>query len=212
MLWHRVTADTAHQPDPQNMRGGGFFMSEPIPTEISIGGKVREDQVTGLCQAIAKECVSLEWGDACFTPETAEELLAACQEHDGVRVLWLCDDQANYGSLETLQEFLKREQIPFRHKSDAKYEFDAEVIEYRPEIGEVRFSSDTSGQPLIQLKTMTSIAEAVDKATNSADGQTTLELLRRLRNIQQLIHENMPTIVLPLAAFEIVGQGARKET
>jgi hypothetical protein len=186
-------------------------MSEPIPAEISIGGKIREDQVPGLCQVIAEEGVSLEWGDACFTPSMAEDLLAACQEHDGVRVLWLCDDQANYGMFKVLEAFLEREQIAFRHKSDAKYEYDAEIIEYRPKLGEVSYSSDNTGQPLIPLKTLTSIAAAVDEATNTADGQTALELLRRLRNIQHLVHENMPTVVPPLAAFEIVGQGARKE-
>jgi hypothetical protein len=186
-------------------------MSEPIPTEISIGGKIREDQVPGLCQAIAEEGVSLEWGDASFTPDTAEGLLAACQEHDGVRVLWLCDDQANYGRLPELAAFLEREQIAFRQKSDAKYEYDAEIIEYRPKLGAVSYSSDNSGQPLIPLKTLTSLAAAVDQATNTADGQTALELLRRLRNIQQIIHESLPTLVPPLEPFEIVGQGARKE-
>ena len=95
-------------------------MSEPIPTEISIGGKIRQELVPGLCKAIADEQVSLEWGDAYFRPETAEELLAACQDHDGVRVLWLCDDQANYGRFDVLEGFLEREKIPFRHKSDAQ--------------------------------------------------------------------------------------------
>jgi hypothetical protein len=187
-------------------------MSEPIPTEIAIGGKIRADQVPGLCQAIAEQGVSLEWGDACFTPETADDLLSACQEHDGVRVLWLCDDQANYGRLEVLELFLERDQIAFRHKSDAKYEYDAEIIEYRPETGHESYSSDNSGQPLIPLQTMTSIAEAVDKAADTAEGKSALELLRRLRNVQQLVHESLPIVVPPLAAFEIVGQSTEKET
>jgi hypothetical protein len=187
-------------------------MSEPIPTEISIGGKIREDQVPGLCQAIAEEGVSLEWGDACFTPETTEELLAACQEHDGVRVLWLCNDQANYGFFDVLEEFLARDKISFRHKSDAKYEYDAQIIEYRPQFGRVSYASNNIGEPLVQLSTMTSIAEAVDTATNTAEGQTTFELLRRLRNIQQLVHESLPALVPPLEPFEIIGQGTKKET
>jgi hypothetical protein len=65
-------------------------MPAPIPTEVSIGDTIRADQVPGLCKAIADECVSLEWGDAYFRPETAEDLLAACQKFDGVRLLWLC--------------------------------------------------------------------------------------------------------------------------
>jgi hypothetical protein len=180
-------------------------MSEPIPTEISIGGKIRADQVPGLCKAIAEECVSLEWGDAYFRPETAEDLLAACQQFDGVRVLWLCNDQANYGRFDVLEGFLEREKISFRHKSDARFDFDAEVVQYRPQIGKVCYASENSGQPLIPLKTMTSIAEAVDEAANTAEGQTALELLRRLLNIQQLMHEAMLVVVPPLEPFEIVG-------
>ena len=50
-------------------------MSEPISTEISIGGKIRAELVPGLCNAIVEEGGSLEWGDAWFMPETAEDLL-----------------------------------------------------------------------------------------------------------------------------------------
>jgi hypothetical protein len=180
-------------------------MSEPIPTEISIGGKILAELVPGLCKAIADEHVALEWGNAYFRPETAEDLLAACQEFDGVRVLWLCNDQANYGRFDVVEGFLEREKISFRHKSDARFDFDAEVVQYRPQIGKVCYASENSGQPLIPLKTMTSIAEAVDEAANTAEGQTALELLRRLRNIQQLMHEAMPVVVPPLERFEIVG-------
>jgi hypothetical protein len=55
------------------------------------------------------------------------------------------------------------------------------------------------------ISTLKSIAEAVDGAANTAEGQTALELLRRLRNIQQLIHEAMPVVVPPLGPFEILG-------
>ena len=67
------------------------------------------------------------------------------------------------------------------------------------------YSTDNSGQPLIPLDTLTAIAEAVDSATSTAEGQTALELLRRLRNLQQLVHETMPTLVPPLEPFEIIG-------
>jgi hypothetical protein len=44
--------------------------------------------------------------------------------------------------------------------------------------------SDNSGQPLIPLVTMTPIAAALDQAVDTAEGQTAIELLRRLRNLQ----------------------------
>jgi hypothetical protein len=45
---------------------------------------------------------------------------------------------------------------------------------------------------------------AIDQAANTSDGQTALELLRRLRNLQQQMHEAMPIVAAPLEPFEIV--------
>lgn len=180
-------------------------MSEPIPAEISIGGEIRVELVPELCKAIAAEYVSLEWGDAHFEPKTAEDLLSACQVKEGVRLLWLCADQANYGELRQLEAFLVGAGIPFRRRSNATYQFDAEVAEFRMGTDPVRYPSDSSGRPFLSLPTMVLIAEAADQAARTAEGQTSLELLRRLRNLQQLVHEHVPAALPPLPAFEIVG-------
>jgi hypothetical protein len=179
-------------------------MSEPIPAEIWIGGKIRREQVPQLCKAIEEERVALEWGDAYFAPRTAEDLLSACQDKDAARLLCLCDDQANYGEFKLLEEFLACEKISYRRKSDAKCEFDAEVVEYRPQVGQVHYPSDSSGEPFVPLATITRIVAAIDEAAITAEGQTALGLLRRLRNIQQLVQEAMPIVVRPLEQFEIV--------
>ena len=179
-------------------------MSEPIPAEISIGGQIRAELVAGLCRAIADQYVSLEWGDARFEPQTADDLLSACQLKTGVRLLWLCADQANYGELRQLEAFLVGAGIPFRRRSNATYQFDAEVVEFRAGTGLVQYPSDSGGRPFLSLPTMVLIVEAVDQAADTAKEQTSLELLRRLRNLQQLVHENVPRAVPPLTAFEIV--------
>jgi hypothetical protein len=57
----------------------------------------------------------------------------------------------------------------------------------------------------VPLEKLTRIATAIDKATETAEGQTALELLRRLRNLQQLAHESQPIVVPPLAAIDIIG-------
>jgi hypothetical protein len=179
-------------------------MSEPISTEISIGGQIPAKLVPGLCKAIVEEQVALDWCEGHFKPEWADDLLAACQEQDGVRVLWLCDNEANYGRLDVLTGFLEREKIAYRLKSDARFDIDAEVIQYRPGIGRVSYDSNSGGQPLIPLVTMMAVATAIDQAANTAERQTALELLRRFRNIQQLMHEAMPVVVPPLEPFEIM--------
>jgi hypothetical protein len=174
--------------------------------EIRIGGKIRQDLVPGLCKAIREERLSFDWGDTCFDPDSAEELTEACDERDGVRLLCLCDDQASYGQFSILEKFLVEAGISYRRHSDAKYEYDAEIVEFRPGLGQVVFVSNNDGEFLVPLENLARVATAIDKATETAEGQTALELLRRLRNLQQLAHETRPIIVPPLEAFEIVGE------
>jgi hypothetical protein len=179
-------------------------MSEPIPAEILIGGRVRRDLVGKLSKAIRDQRMALEWGDARFEPETAEELLSACQAKERVRVLWLRDDQANYGEFRQLEAFLVGAGIAFDRRSNATFQFDAEVVQFRPGTTPIKYPSDSGGRPFVPAATMTSIAKAIDQAADTAEGQTSLELLRRLRGLQQLVNEHMPRALPPLAAFEIV--------
>ena len=109
-------------------------MSELIPTEISIGGKIRAELVPGLCNAIADKGALLERRDAYFRPVMAEQLSAARQGHDGARPPWHSDQRASYWRSYMLEEFLEREQ----------------------------FASDDDGGPLMPFTTMMLMAQAVD--------------------------------------------------
>jgi hypothetical protein len=105
-----------------------------------------------------------------------------------------------------LEKFLVEAGISYRRHSDAKYEYDAEIVEFRPGLGQVVFASNNNGEFLVSLEKLTRIATAIDQASETAEGQTALEVLRRLRNLQQLAHETRPIVVPPLLAFEIVGE------
>ena len=109
-------------------------MSDLVPTEISIGGKIRAVLVPGLCNAIADKGVSLERRDAYFRPVMAEHLSAARQDHDGARQPRHSDQRANFWRSYMLEEFLEREQ----------------------------FASDDDGGPLIPVTIMMLMAQAVD--------------------------------------------------
>jgi hypothetical protein len=197
--------DGGFVPQPILVKYRSAVMSEPIAAEIRIGGKIRQAVVPGLCKAIREECLSFDWGDTHFVPNSAEELINACDERDGVRLLCLCDDQASYGQFSIVEKYLVEAGICYRRHSDAKYEFDAQIVEFRPGLGQVVFASNNNGELLVPLEKLTCIATAIDTATETAEGQTALELLRRLRNLQQLAHESRLIVVPPLEAFEIVG-------
>ena len=86
-------------------------MFEVVPAEFSIGGKIRAELVPVLGNPIADKVESLERSNAYFRPQTAEQLSAARQDHDGPRQPWHCDQRANFWRSYMLEEFLEREQF-----------------------------------------------------------------------------------------------------
>ena len=79
-------------------------MSELIPMENSIAGKIRAVLVPGFCNAIADKGVSLERRGAYFGPVMAEQLSAARQDQEGARQPWHSDQRANYWQSYMLEE------------------------------------------------------------------------------------------------------------
>lgn len=107
-------------------------MSEPLSAQIWIGGRLSRARLPEFLTAVGEARVSLEWGDAVFAPETGEELLASLR--DGR--LWLCDDQASYGEFPELEGACQSLGLPYTRHSEGKYEYDAEVVEWRPGMAE----------------------------------------------------------------------------
>ncbi len=107
-------------------------MADRMAGEIFIGGQVSRDLLPDFLEALSAQFVTIEWGGAQFCPETAEDLLANCEEHQGSVVLRLCHDEARYGVFETLETFLRDHGIPFDRYSDGRYEFDPLWTCFRP--------------------------------------------------------------------------------
>jgi hypothetical protein len=181
-------------------------MSDRMAAEIWIGGRIPKRQVRQLCDVICRQGVSLDWGDALFAPDSAAELLEGCRDQGGLRLLHLCNDEISWGEFSELEEFLARRNISFRRRSDARYEHDAQIVEFRPGIGPVWFPTNSSGKPLVPLADLIQVAAAVDQAIESADGETAGQLLSRLRNVRRLVKKSLPIVVPPLEPFEIVEQ------
>ena len=91
-------------------------MAERMAAEITIGGTIPASLVPQLCRTIIEEGVSHAWGDAPFHPQSAADLLEILS--DGL--LWLCDDQANWGQLDALERLLQEHNVPFDRKSGGK--------------------------------------------------------------------------------------------
>jgi len=144
-------------------------MGDYFPAEIHIGGPVKRQDVKGLCEAIRREGVSIgEYGGPGFEPETAEDLLEAARECDGVISLY--DDDADGGMFEQLEEFCEQHDIPFTRKNDAKYEHRAEVVEFRAGWAECQaFPADNDGNQLVDVR---EIEKILDKTTTYEQART----------------------------------------
>jgi hypothetical protein len=126
-------------------------MGDYFPGEIHIGGKVPKALVPALCERISAEGVELEYGGGAFEPKTAEDLLKAA---DG-GTLDLYDAEARYGQFEDIEEFLAKSGIAFDRHSDARYEYDAEEIKFRPGMKDPEvFEGDQEGQVMVSAATL----------------------------------------------------------
>jgi len=121
-------------------------MGDYFPGHISIGGAVPRKLVGKLCKEIAESGASLDYSDGGFEPENADELLEAAKTSG---TLDLMNDQARYGQFEELEAFLVKHQIAFDRHSDAKYEFDAERVVFRPGMKEPKIQPATNDDEVL---------------------------------------------------------------
>ncbi len=180
-------------------------MSERMPAEIWIGGKIVDSAVPDLCAAIARERVLAEWGDGPFHPAIAEDLIEAVRPNgEQVPLLWLCDDQALWGEFASLERFLQEHQISFTRLSAGRYEYDPEMVTYRPGTGRVELVTNSSGAPVVLASR---VAEAQAMLADMMDAMpigTVETLLRSIRSARDSLRCILPPAIPPLEAFEIV--------
>lgn len=165
-------------------------MSEPIPAYIAIGGKVTKEQAEQIVIFCDDYGLTDDCESSCIT--TIDELEDEIDE-DGV--LKLYNHQANYGMFPDLQAWLESQKIPYDLHADGKYEYDPEITEYRPSLGEaITRKADHSGDEVID-------ANVVRKAlTLIADGEAVKAV--------ELLREELGPEVEPLPPFEVVEAAA----
>ena len=179
-------------------------MSERLATEIWIGGKVRRRTARRLCQVIGRQNVSLEWGDAWFRPSEPEELLAALEAVDGTQLLRLCDEQAPWGQLEALEAFLVRNRIPFRRHSEGKYEYDPQIVEYRPGRKLVCLNTNHSGESLVPLAVIRQAQVELHHTVASLRRGELSQAKTALRRVLKQLQDQLPPRLPRLPTFDVI--------
>jgi hypothetical protein len=180
-------------------------MSERMPADISIGGQFAAELVPELCAAITSQGVSLDWGEGQFLPSSDADLLDARSERGGVLVLWLCADQALCGCFEDLETFLRRHGVPYTRRSDGKDEFNAEMVEYRPQTGAIERVASTTGQAMVYPSELEPIDGILLEAIKLMRAGAPAAAISSLESARTLLREKLLLDLPPLPTFEIVG-------
>jgi hypothetical protein len=178
-------------------------MSEPIAAEIWIGGRVSKRLAVQLCDAVRAEGVSLEWGGGRFAPKAPAELLDALDLRDNVQVLHACDDQANYGEFPSLEAFLQQRGLPYTRLSEPKYEFDGELVDFRPGHKASRVRTDAAGNPIVGIGDVLKASSLLDKTRKVLE--TGKKPGRAFDDARRILRRALPRKLPPLAPFEIIG-------
>jgi hypothetical protein len=175
-----------------------------MAAQIWIGGKVPMPLVPALCAAIGDQGLSVEWNDTQFRPSTAEDLGQALRENEhGVRLLWLCDDQASGGVFEEFEAFLREHEIAYTRESMGRYEFDPETVDFRPGHPLAPQATNGAGEPMVLATELAPVAELLAAAVNPAESSSTVDTLSLVKKAQRLLQGQLPVALPLLEAFEI---------
>lgn len=126
------------------------MMSDRYAAQITIGGEIQQKDLTRLFKAITHEGISTEWDGDPFQPQHEKEILCVLNKDGYLRS---CDTQASDGRFPDLEQWLIAHHIPFTRASEAKYENDAVVLEYRPTLKRlISRAANNQGDTLISYE------------------------------------------------------------
>jgi hypothetical protein len=184
-------------------------MADRMAAEILIGGKLSRSRAEALCGAIQDQYIALDWGGGAYNPQTAEELVAAV-EGSTVKDGWLrlTDDEARWGQFERLEEFLREQKIAYDRRSAGKYDYDAEIVSYRPGIGLFMCLTNLAGEPVAAVSMLKKIEKKLAALVKSLKCSRVPQerTIPRLENLHKQLCKALPPDLPPLPAFEVEGE------
>jgi hypothetical protein len=174
-------------------------MADWFPGEITIGGRVPATLEAELAKAVAATGGLVGgYEGSPFDPD-AQRLTEAL---DGNGHLFLVDDQARYGQFEELEAFCVKHGVAFDRHSEAKHEYDAENVHFRPGMKEpVSVSSNSDGNELLGVERIRPLAKELAQA---ATGRLSKDkLMATVTKTIRALNRLLPPEVDPLPPLEI---------
>lgn len=179
-------------------------MSDHFAASITIGGPIPQRLVEPLCQAIAQERLSLEWGDAPFKPASAQDLLDACTNIHAADVLQLCDEHAPWGEFVDLEKFLIAQGIAFDRSHEAKFDVNARLSQFRAGGKLISFNTSVEGHVVVPLRDALCLRNDVRKACELLAKKRSEPAERKLQSALEGFARLVVEPAAPLSALQIV--------
>lgn len=157
-------------------------MAEYMPASILIGGQLDADQVAELHAAVARDgAVYADDGGIANESELADLI-------DGAGPLHLIHVDASWGKLPALEAACEMLGLTYQRRSDAKYDYEAEIVSWAPGMTEPRWTQGSqAGAAMTPLDAVRDILDA--------PGASDAEIVARLR---AELAGQMPVVVPPL--------------
>ena len=135
-----------------------------------------------------------------FNCQNADELRQALDENGH---LFLVNNQARFGMFEELEGFLCEHGIPFDRHSDARYEFDAENVRFRPGMDRpVEVPSNDTGDDLMDADVIRPVAKELARLAEAR--LTKDKLLAAVQEASRKLNKVLPPEVEPLPPLQVV--------
>ena len=175
-------------------------MADRMAAEIWIGGTLRRS----LLEEFPISDLRLDWDNNCLASSAEADILAA-RDEDGL--LHFADVEAAWGEFEELEGWLREHNLPFRRRSEGKYEHMPELVEFRPDLKgkrnrDVYAITSPEGAPMVFASEVEAIATRMAKLSANRKRSAT----QRLTAWEKLLHKLiliLPPKLPPLPRFEI---------
>ena len=180
-------------------------MADRFAAEMWIGGTVTRDVADELADQIRTSDLGTEWGEHNLaTIDVNDDIFETCTDLDGT--LRVCDAEARFGELEDLEEFCRENKISYDRRSEGKYEYDPELVRYRPATGVDCQITVEDGRIIVEADALTPIQESLAHLIThlQAHGITTREdVIKRLDIVQEKLKSILPPEIPALHPFKI---------
>jgi len=176
-------------------------MSDRMAAEIWIGGNLPRS----LLEEFPVSDLRLDWDNNSLASTEETDILAA-RDEDGH--LHFADVEAAWGEFEELEGWLREHNVPFRRRSEGKYEHAPELVEFRPDLKgkrnrDVYVVTTPEGDPVVSVSKVEKITARMEKLAAEQKQSAT----QRLQAWEKLLHKLtlvLPPKLPPLPRFEIV--------